>query len=192
MTFDEALGEAVTGHNVTSPCIPEGSWIEYEIGKGWSKVFPNGDRSGVVFDDIMRAAEWFYWREPTRDGWGKVTYPTYTEADATLKTYDEEPKVYPEFDPGKHLCEDEGCPQHGTPHVCIVSVDRGEKPARPSAPWGKERVDYRGYEVYRVNGFAGYNWEYIHKDYDGPEDNRFGHCRNFAECLDEIDEELDP
>lgn len=171
MTFDEALGEAVTGHNVTSPCLPEGSWIEYEIGKGWSKVFPNGDRSGIVMDDIMRAAEWFYWREPTRDGWGKVTYPTYGEADALLKTYDDEPAV-------QRL-------QEAMEHV-------PELPPRPTAPWGNERVLYRDYEVARLElTFGGMVWGYVHKDYDGPEDSRHGYCATFTDCLDEIDEELD-
>ncbi|WLJ71070.1 hypothetical protein [Sphingomonas phage Kimi] len=173
MTFDEALGEAVTGHNVTSPCIPEGSWIEYEIGKGWSKVFPNGDRSGVVFDDIMRAAEWFYWREPTRDGWGKVTYPTYSGFDATLKTYDEERTVQTLQSAMEHA---------------------PELPPRPSAPWGNETVLYRDYEVYRdtTGAMLGFGWQYVHKDYDGPEvDNRGGVCKTFTDCLDEIDEVLD-
>lgn len=40
--------------------------------------------------------------------------------------------------------------------------------------------------------FGGMVWGYVHKDYDGPEDSRHGYCATFTECLDEIDEEIDP
>lgn len=38
------------------------------------------------------------------------------------------------------LCEDEGCPQHGTPHVCINRVASPPASAPPSwvPPWGSK------------------------------------------------------
>jgi hypothetical protein len=31
-------------------------------------------------------------------------------------------------------------------------------------------------------------WTYVHKDYDGPEDNRFGYAESPEACVAEIDE----
>lgn len=44
---------------------------------------------------------------------------------------------------------------------------------------------YRDFDI--DEGYPG-TYQYVHKDYDGPEDNRAGWARTVAECKDEIDE----
>lgn len=41
------------------------------------------------------------------------------------------------------------------------------------------------YKIYKKLGYV-YGWEYVHKDYDGPEDNRFGFENSPEDCLESI------
>lgn len=181
MRLEDALGEAVTGHDVTCQHIGLENRLTYDIGKGWRVVEASGREYPLpaVNDPDYAAQEWYYWREPIRGAWGKTETYIYTPADAVLKVYDWPDAPIPEVI--DRVEEAFGAPP--------------ELPPRPSAPWGNETVLYRDYEIYRdsAGAMCGFNWQYTHKDYDGPEvDNRGGVCKTFTECLDEIDEELDP
>lgn len=46
---------------------------------------------------------------------------------------------------------------------------------------------YRDYTISPSNFF---NYEFSHKDYDGPEDNRCGYAKTLEEALDTIDEQI--
>lgn len=50
-------------------------------------------------------------------------------------------------------------------------------------------VVYRDYEV--DHHFVGMGFQYVHKDYDGPEDNRAGTENSAEDCFRAIDEALD-
>lgn len=86
-------------------------------------------------------------------------------------------------------------PISGQPIVAPIPTPEWQPPntpakpdVAPSPPWGSEMVKYRDYEIYRESGFAGYDWSYIHKDFDGEEDNRSGRAKSFLDCILEIDE----
>lgn len=51
-----------------------------------------------------------------------------------------------------------------------------------------EGTIYRDFELSK-HWAAG--WQFVHVDYDGPEDNRCGTAPTFVDCLREIDERLD-
>lgn len=54
-------------------------------------------------------------------------------------------------------------------------------------------MKYRGYTITREHPpIPGVWWAYVHKDYDGPEDNRSGHESSPEACKDAIDDHLDP
>ena len=54
---------------------------------------------------------------------------------------------------------------------------------------------YRGFNITfnpkPVPASVGADWDYIHPDYDGPEDGRYGCCSSPEECAREIDEYYD-
>ena len=58
---------------------------------------------------------------------------------------------------------------------------------------------YRGYEIRRASSYAPYRWEFAHADYDGapehsygpPADNRCGHEQTLADCVREIDQQIE-
>lgn len=199
MTLDEALGEAVSGHNVTCASLGAG-YVEYTISGGW-RVHLSDEPDHASFkmraDDPRFQDEWYYWQPPVCGDWGQTTAYIYTPADAVLKDY-AGPPVLPVtvalgFDASTMRVTVDGEP-HGDPIPAIMdwAVDAALS-ERPAAPWGNETVRYRDYDVFRddTGAMCGFLWAYTHKDYDGPEDNRGGHCRTFAECLDEIDEAYD-
>lgn len=47
---------------------------------------------------------------------------------------------------------------------------------------------YRDYTICRSEGFTPLDWEWVHKDYDGHEDNRAGHAYSIHSCCMSIDE----
>jgi hypothetical protein len=56
----------------------------------------------------------------------------------------------------------------------------------------QEDIEYRGWHIYRNSFTAHHRWRkvmwcYVHKDYDGPEDNRSGACATVYACKSEID-----
>lgn len=64
-------------------------------------------------------------------------------------------------------------------------------PAEKNPDWPEfvgPYIEYRGYIV-EPHWFFG--WQYVHKDYDGPEDNRAGHENTYEDCLVAIDERED-
>jgi hypothetical protein len=58
---------------------------------------------------------------------------------------------------------------------------------------GSNPITYRDYEVYLNPNWMTSNdrWAYMHKDFDGPEDNRYGYTASEQEAKDEIDERYD-
>lgn len=58
----------------------------------------------------------------------------------------------------------------------------------PADPVGSESVTYRDFEVSR---HFGEGWQYLHVDYDGPEDGRCGTEKTAEACYRSIDERLD-
>ena len=53
--------------------------------------------------------------------------------------------------------------------------------ASPSA------TTYRGFNI----DAAYIGWQWVHPEYDGPEDRRCGHARTIAECHQDIDDFLE-
>ena len=53
---------------------------------------------------------------------------------------------------------------------------------------------YRDFEISR-NPYSrppcSVDWQFVHKDYDGPEDRRFGHGPTLDDCKEQIDEMLE-
>ena len=47
-------------------------------------------------------------------------------------------------------------------------------------------VTYKDFKIGRPLSHHGYEW--VHKDYDGPEDNRAGHSYSLVGCFMDIDE----
>lgn len=62
------------------------------------------------------------------------------------------------------------------------------------ANWINE-LDDKGYAYYRDYqisfAFYGSGFEWVHKDFDGPEDNRAGHSHSVQGCCMDIDERED-
>lgn len=59
-------------------------------------------------------------------------------------------------------------------------------------PEEAEGATYRDYVIERPMFTMGpIQWQWIHKDYDGPEDSRHGTEATFDDCLRAIDERLD-
>jgi len=52
-----------------------------------------------------------------------------------------------------------------------------------------EVITYRDFEITPNPPEARqYRYGYVHENYDGPEDNRGGHCETIDQCKDDIDE----
>lgn len=49
-------------------------------------------------------------------------------------------------------------------------------------------VEYNGYVIKRAPIYTRLKYEYVHHDYDGPDDNRLGYCMTVDQCIEEIDE----
>lgn len=47
-------------------------------------------------------------------------------------------------------------------------------------------IEYKGYKIY-PSTVANKFWEFVHKDYDGHEDNRCGSGKSIEECKESID-----
>ena len=47
------------------------------------------------------------------------------------------------------------------------------------------------YRDFEIEESVGMGWQWVHKDYDGPEDNRAGTEMTFVGCLRAVDEFLD-
>ncbi len=58
----------------------------------------------------------------------------------------------------------------------------------PECPNNGVEVEYREYVICSHSWVA---YQYVHKDYDGPEDSRCGTERTFVNCLMEIDNSYD-
>lgn len=54
--------------------------------------------------------------------------------------------------------------------------------------FGSDAEMYKDFVISRSWGAPGSIWEYVHKDYDGPEDNRCGHAGSIEEAKTDIDE----
>ncbi len=54
----------------------------------------------------------------------------------------------------------------------------------PEQAIGQNEMKYRSFNVSRVY----ICWEWVHEDYDGPEDNRAGTERNLVDCFRAIDD----
>jgi hypothetical protein len=58
----------------------------------------------------------------------------------------------------------------------------------------KRPLIYRNCNISKINAnrawarLAGYNYEWVHQDYDGPEDNRCGMVQTIEECIEYIDD----
>lgn len=50
---------------------------------------------------------------------------------------------------------------------------------------------YRGYLIYHNGGGWGGKFEFIHKDYDGEEDSRFGHGESVEHCVEQINDQIE-
>ena len=68
-------------------------------------------------------------------------------------------------------------------HVASDCMNWPEKPERGS-------VTYRSFVVEPNDLMPGY-WQYVHVNYDGPEDNRAGTETTFEDCLIAIDERFE-
>jgi hypothetical protein len=75
-----------------------------------------------------------------------------------------------------------------------VVGDGGRRKRRsPSFPSGLriEMIEYREFEiVYNPPSIPvrSFDWQFAHRDYDGPEDNRSGHAKSLADVKEMIDE----
>lgn len=62
----------------------------------------------------------------------------------------------------------------------------------PEVEPATEFVEYRGYKVERSDAPVPHMaWSYVHEDFDGDEDNRYGYEATFWDCLVAIDEGID-
>jgi len=50
---------------------------------------------------------------------------------------------------------------------------------------------YRSFCIYDVYGVRGIAYQYVHTDYDGPEDSRIGHGATMQDCVNAIDDWYD-
>lgn len=57
----------------------------------------------------------------------------------------------------------------------------------PEKPNNRETVTYKGYEISRHLDWPGW-WQWVHKGYDGPEDQRAGSERTYEDCLVAVEE----
>lgn len=69
-----------------------------------------------------------------------------------------------------------------------VDVDCLNWPAPDVKPYGEGSIEYRDYAI--SNAWIG-GFQYVHNDYDGPEDNRAGHEATLEDCYRAIDESYD-
>lgn len=69
-----------------------------------------------------------------------------------------------------------------------VDADCHNWPGRDVKPYGQGSIEYRDYAI--SNAWIG-GFQYVHNDYDGPEDNRAGHERTLEDCYRAIDESYD-
>jgi len=69
-----------------------------------------------------------------------------------------------------------------------VDVDCHNWPDRDVKPYGEGSIEYRDYAI--SNHWAA-GFQYVHNDYDGPEDNRAGTEPTLEGCYRAIDEALD-
>lgn len=49
-------------------------------------------------------------------------------------------------------------------------------------------IEYAEYKITRAQSYTRHKYAYVHKEYDGPEDNRLGYCMTIEQCIEEIDE----
>jgi len=49
-------------------------------------------------------------------------------------------------------------------------------------------IKYRDHEISRPRFNEPYDYEFVHKDYDGPDDGRCGNCDTIQECKEAIDD----
>lgn len=57
----------------------------------------------------------------------------------------------------------------------------------------EQRIEYRGCTIIfdpKPIPDRRHDWDWTHKDYDGPPDNRLGACASVEECKAEIDERI--
>lgn len=85
----------------------------------------------------------------------------------------------------------ENCPTCGRLVPTIfehVDVSCENWPDRDVKPYGEGSIEYRGYAVSNSwhSGF-----DYVHNDYDGPEDGRCGNESTLEACYRAIDERED-
>lgn len=86
-------------------------------------------------------------------------------------------------------------------NYCQVGPGQGQAPRpRVGCPYwkmvkgqvvaiGKHPVHYKGYIIEEVsNPWPHCSIEYVHKDYDGPPDNRCGQCDSIQAAMEHIDE----
>lgn len=69
-----------------------------------------------------------------------------------------------------------------------VDVDCLNWPDPDVKPFGEGSIEYRDYAI--SNAWIG-GFQYVHNDYDGPEDNRHGHEKTLEDCYRAIDESYD-
>lgn len=50
------------------------------------------------------------------------------------------------------------------------------------------KKEYKGYVISMAPLYTRFKWQYVHKEYDGPEDDRLGYCNTIEQCIEEIDE----
>ena len=77
--------------------------------------------------------------------------------------------------------------------ACGRQVDNAEAHEGYSCANWVDELDDKGYAYYRdyviSAGYMGFQW--VHKDYDGPEDTRGGHSHSILGCCTDIDEQED-
>jgi len=49
-------------------------------------------------------------------------------------------------------------------------------------------ITYRDHEITKLNYFEAFNYDYVHKDYCGQDDDRLGWHNTIQECKEAIDE----
>jgi hypothetical protein len=74
----------------------------------------------------------------------------------------------------------------------LNGIDAMEREAaRELAEADSRPVEYGDWLITRAwTGGTQWDWQYIHKDYDGPGDQRIGYCATVADCKAEIDREF--
>lgn len=66
-----------------------------------------------------------------------------------------------------------------------IDASCDEWPDRDVKPYGEGSIEYKGFAI--SNAWIG-GFQYVHNDYDGPEDNRHGHEATLEDCYRAIDE----